>query len=498
MEPYFVGIDIGTGSTKAIAVTIEGIKVKSCQYYYDVNIPKPGWNEQDPEQIFSAFKKCMATIIKNNDNPPLAVSLSCAMHSVICVDMAGKPLYPMITWADSRSEEIAQQLRQSPIGESIYKTTGTPIHAMSPLCKLIWLRENEPDLFNATFKFISIKEYIWFHLFKEYSIDYSIASATGLFDIAALNWSNEACILAGIKPDKLSKPVNTNYCKNWSETILAGKIRKAWNIKFVIGASDGCCANKGSFISPDGTASLTIGTSGAVRITSNKPIYNFQSMTFNYLLDEERFVCGGAVNNGGIALKWLISTFLDKQKLKEKDYENAFNQIAGVKPGSDGLIFLPYLYGERAPIWNSHTSGVYFNIKPAHTKAHFLRAGLEGICFALYDVLNSLEDASELINKINISGGFISSTVWTKMLADITNKKLAIVQPEDSSAMGAIYIAMELMNYDFNALQINAIQEKDIMPDKLNHNTYHANFLIYKKLYVDLKNTMEIVNEQNL
>ena len=498
MEPYFVGIDIGTGSTKAIAVTIKGIKIKSCQYYYEVNSPKPGWSEQDPEQILSAFTKCIETIIKNNGTPPLAVSLSSAMHSVICVDMAGKPLYPMITWADSRSEEIAQQLRQSPIGESIYKTTGTPIHAMSPLCKLIWLRENEPDLFNATFKFISIKEYIWFHLFKEYSIDYSIASATGLFDIVALNWSTEACVLAGINTEKLSNPVNSNYYKNWPNANLPGKVRKDWGIKFVIGSSDGCCANKGSFINPGGAASLTIGTSGAVRITSNKPIYNFKSMTFNYLLDEKVFICGGAVNNGGIALKWLISTFLDKQKLKEKDYENAFNQIDSVRPGSDGLIFLPYLYGERAPIWNTHTSGVYFNIKPAHTRAHFLRAGLEGICFALYDVLNSLEDASELIEQINISGGFISSLVWTKILADITNKKLAIVQQEDSSAMGAIFIAMELLGYDFNTIQINAAQEKDIIPNKLNHIIYQTNFLVYKKLYIDLKDTMDFVNKQKL
>lgn len=498
MEPYIVGIDIGTGSTKAIAVNLKGISVNSCQYYYAVDSPKTGWSEQNPEQIFSAFKKCIATIIKNNGTPPLAISLSCAMHSLICVDEKGKALYPMITWADARSEEIAQKIRHSAIGELIYKTTGTPIHAMSPLCKLIWIKENDPDLFNSTFKFISIKEYIWFQLFKEFTIDYSIASATGLFDIINLNWSSVACNLAGIKPDKLSKPVNTNYFKKWADPHLKGKVNWDLETKFIIGASDGCCANKGSFIAAGGAASLTIGTSGALRITSNKPIYNFKSMTFNYLLDEKTFVCGGAVNNGGIALKWLIGTFFNKQNLIAKDYEKAFNQIASVDPGSNGLIFLPYLYGERAPIWNTHTSGVYFNIKPVHTKAHFLRAGLEGICFALYDVLHSLEDTSDFIEQINISGGFIYSHIWTKILADITNKKLAIVQQEDASAMGSIFIAMELLGQDFNTLQKKETHETDIIPEELNHNIYQANFLVYKRVYNDLKNTMDMVNKQNL
>lgn len=498
MEPYFVGIDIGTGSTKAIAITLTGANVASCQYYYEVNSPKPGWSEQDPEQIFGAFKKCLASMVKSNSTPPLAISLSCAMHSLICVDEKGKALYPMITWADSRSEEIALQLKQSANAESVYKTTGTPIHAMSPLCKIIWLRKHKTDLFNATFKFISIKEYIWFKLFNEFNVDYSIASATGLFDIVDLNWSTAACELAGIKPGMLSKPVNTNYLKNWSYSKLTGKVKHDWKTKFVIGASDGCCANKGSFITAGGVASLTIGTSGAVRITSNRPIYNFKSMTFNYLLDEKLFVCGGAVNNGGIALKWLISTFLSKKELKPKDYENAFNQIAGINAGSDGLIFLPYLYGERAPIWNTYTSAVYFNIKPEHTKAHFLRAGLEGICYALFDVLHSLEEASESIDHINISGGFINSNEWTKILADITNKKLSIVQTEDSSAMGAIFIAMELMGYDLKAFEKNSAKGRDILPNKLNHNIYQANFLIYKRIYDDLKSTMDFVNKQNL
>ena len=150
----------------------------------------------------------------------------------------------MMTWADARSEKIAQKLRDSESGPGIYKTSGTPIHAMSPLCKLIWLRENQPKLFEATYKFISIKEFIWYHLFNEFQIDYAIASATGLFDIIQLKWNVEACTLAGITADKLSDSVNTTYKRNDLNAALSASLNLKPDTAFIIGASDGCCANR--------------------------------------------------------------------------------------------------------------------------------------------------------------------------------------------------------------------------------------------------------------
>ncbi len=214
MQPYLLGIDIGTGSTKAVAINFGGETLGVSQHYYPVKSPQPGYNEQDPELILAAFINCITDIVKQIGTSPDAISLSSAMHSVICADQNGKALADMMTWADARSEKIAQKLRDSETGPGIYKTSGTPIHAMSPLCKLMWLRENQPELFEATHKFISIKEFIWFRLFNEFQIDYAIASSTGMFDIKQLKWNDEACILAGITTEKLSAPVNTTYKRN--------------------------------------------------------------------------------------------------------------------------------------------------------------------------------------------------------------------------------------------------------------------------------------------
>jgi len=497
MQPHLLGIDIGTGSTKAVAVDFNGLAVDMSQHFYPVKSPQPGYSEQDPELILEAFISCITDIVKKTGQAPYAISLSSAMHSVIMVDDNGKALADMMTWADARSEGIAQKLRDSAEGSGIYHTSGTPIHAMTPLCKLMWLRENQGELFASTHKFISIKEYIWYQLFNEFQIDYAIASATGLFDIKKLAWNAEACTLAGITPYKLSEPVNTTYKRTGLNTSLLKSLKLNEDTAFIIGASDGCCANLGSFVTTPGIASLTIGTSGAVRITSPQPVYNYEAMIFNYLLDEKTFVCGGAVNNGGIALNWLIKSFLDKKMPGQTDYEAVFNTIATIPAGSDGLIFLPYLYGERAPLWDTKSCGVFFNIKPQHTQAHFLRAGLEGICFALNDVLQTVEKSSAPIHQLNISGGFITSIVWTQMLADITGKKLAIVQQEDASAIGAVFLAMNALNLNSTGQQQAVNKELSIIPNQLNHQTYSNSFLIFKKLYYDLKDTMHWVHDMD-
>src|SRR5690606_12015895 len=199
---------------------------------------KPGYHEQDPEQIWEAFIACIKDVI-NKTGQPLAISLSSAMHSVIAVDEDCKPLSTMMTWADSRSSDIVQKLQQSTEGLDIYNDTGTQLHDIAPLCKLIWIKENQPDLLKKAHKFISIKEYLWYKLFQEYKIDHSIASCTGLFDINRLTWHKAALALIGINEDVLSEPVSTSYTKEFKagnqnpvlDFLQAG-------IQFVIGASD--------------------------------------------------------------------------------------------------------------------------------------------------------------------------------------------------------------------------------------------------------------------
>jgi gluconokinase len=180
--------------------------------------------------------------------------------------------------------------------------------------------------------------------------------------------------------------------------------------------------------------------------------------------------------------------------LAKTDYELLFEDMTGIPAGSDGLIFLPYLYGERAPIWDTKSCGTFFNIKPIHTQAHFLRAGLEGICFALNDVIQSVEWSSFPIERIHISGGFINSPVWVQMLADITQKQLTTVQQEDASALGAIFLADDALGLNKLGKQPSDQNVLSIDPNKDNKVIYNARFLIFKKLYLDLKDTMHSVH----
>ena len=487
---YVLGIDIGTGSAKAVAVDLEGNSFEVCQRHYSFNSPKPGYHEQDPEQIWAAFTASIKGIIDKTGAQPLAISLSSAMHSLIAVDESCSPLAPMMTWADNRSAEIAVKLRATGRGMSIYKATGTPIHSMSPLCKLIWIRENDPQLFSKAYKFICIKEYIWHKLFKEFVIDHSMASCTGLFDIVQLKWHTDALDLAGINPRVLSEPVPTDYYKK-------GALLDFFNseIPFVIGASDGCLANLGSMATEPGIAAMTIGTSGAVRVASNKPLPNVEAMTFSYILDENTFICGGPINNGGVAMQWWLKNITGPNPT-ETDYENLFAQIAGVPAGSNGLIFLPYLTGERAPIWDSESCGNFFGVKLQHTQADFSRAVLEGICFAMKDVLDAVQQNAEPITQINISGGFTKSEVWVQALADITEKNLAILQADDASAVGAAFIALRnigsIREYPSASSDLNIFR-----PNPETREVYKRSFRIYKQLYQDLKGTMHMVYKMN-
>lgn len=488
---YVLGIDIGTGSVKAVAVDVKGNSFEDNQRHYPFNSPKPGYHEQNPEQIWNAFTQSIKGIIDQTGSQPLAISLSSAMHSFIAVDDKGNALAPMMTWADNRSAEIAVELRATDRGMSIYEATGTPIHSMSPLCKLIWLREHNTELFRKAHKFISIKEFIWHKLFNEFVIDYSIASSTGLFNITKLEWHDDALKLAKITGKVLSKPVSTDYTKAGSSLEFLDK-----NTSFVVGASDGCLANLGSMATEPGIAAMTIGTSGAVRVASNKPLPNTKAMTFSYILDKNTYICGGPINNGGVAMQWWVKNIAGPNPT-EKDYEQVFNQVTKVPAGSNDLIFLPYLTGERAPIWDSESCGNFFGIKLQHTQSDFSRAVLEGICFAMRDVLDAVQKNSEPITQINISGGFTKSEIWVQTLSDITGKKLAILQADDASAIGAAFIALKVIGAisDYPKISDDLIVYQ---PNSKNRDIYNKNFQIYKQLYTDLRATMHRVYKESI
>jgi gluconokinase len=206
-------------------------------------------------------------------------------------------------------------------------------------------------------------------------------------------------------------------------------------------------------------------------------------------LDKDTFICGGPINNGGIAMQWWLKNFIGAG-LSEQEYSKVFEQVSDIPAGSGGLIFLPYLTGERAPIWDSESCGTFFGVKLQHERANFSRAVLEGICFALKDVLDAVEENSGPVIQINVSGGFVKSNVWVQILADITGKNLCIVQNDDASAVGAAFMAMKANELITDYPNASIKGQQFFKPKPANIEIYQKNFSIYKRLYVDLKDTM--------
>jgi len=492
-QAYVTGIDIGTGSIKAVSVNETGKPICSLQIFYaaDQSINK---DEQDPLFAFEMFKQIIKKLIDDLKAPPQLISLSTAMHSIFAVDRNGKPLMNALLWSDTRSSSIAEKLRTTGSGKKIYEATGTPIHAMSPLCKIKWIKENEPKIFEQAYKFISIKEFIWQRLFDEYKIDYSIASATGLFNIHSLKWETEALNFAGIDEEKLSEAVATRYTKKLENRTIAEELILPPNTTFCIGSSDGCLANVGSLSLDHSTAAITIGTSAAVRVTTKKPLISHEQMIFNYLLFDHTYISGGALNNGGNIIAWLVQNFLMNEPSK-KNYDAVTAGLDKTRPGSDGLVFLPYLYAERAPVWDEKSSGAFVGIRFCHNQNHFTRATIEGICFALKDNLYSLEKKVGSIEKIKISGGVTQHKAIMQILTDVLNKQVVLQDGVDASALGAAYLGLTVLNPSFQLSSIIPAGGPEFVPDRKNAVIYEQLFSFYKTIYPSLKNTMHLLSK---
>ena len=492
-DSYFIGVDIGTTSTKAIVFDATGVMKGKGDRGYPIVVPHPGWAEQDPETIFTAMLLAIREAIEQANVSKTAIAalgFSGAMHSLIAVDASGKPLTAAIIWADNRSVEQTTQLKEDGIGHEIYLQTGTPIHPMSPLPKLLWMKQLAPEVFHQAAKFISIKEYIFYQLFKRFVVDYSIASTTGLFNLRQLHWDTTALSFIGINADRLSEPVPTTYVLRGVKQEYADTMGIDAATPIVIGASDGVLANLGvGAITPNQVA-ITIGTSGAVRTVVPKPLTDPKGRTFCYTLTENHWVIGGASNNGGIVLRWLQDQFCQAEvasahQLQVDPYEVMTKAASEIAAGAEGLLFLPFLSGERAPYWNAEARGIFFGVSLHHQRAHFIRAVLESILFAVYSINLALNDLIYTKREIRASGGFARSKTWLQMTADIFGSELVVPQVFEGSGFGAAVLAMFAVGQlaELEAVEQFIRIDHRYQPDHALSQRYHQLFSIYDRLY---------------
>lgn len=495
-----ITIELGANAVKVFAYQLNGNVIGFMKGSYPTYHTEPDYSEQDPEQIFITMLYVLKNFLVEKIHPKklkvLSICFSATMHSVLAIDKNGMPLGNAITWADNRGKKEAEELKNSPLGNAIYNATGTPIHPMSPLIKITWLKNHDKERFDQTHKFLSIKTYIIQQLTGEYFIDYSLASATGLLNIHKIAWEQDALDYAGISTDKLPMLVPIFNSP--------GKLRKEYQaslglpagIKLLIGSSDGCSATLSAGVWSEGKATITIENSGAVRIVGNKVLQDDKQRFFNYLLTENFYVSGGPTNNGAVIFEWFAKQFGDFKNAFdiEDSMEELINDASKVPVGSKGLLFLPYLLGERAPIWNANARGMYFGLNINHEKKHFVRASIEGILYEIYSIGKTLEE-HRTISSLSVNGSFASLPFCTQMIADVFNKPVSINKETNNIGLGTFLISATEMGI-YNNLEEAAhsvILPETHIPKTSHHDIHMKYFAIFERLSLKLKDEFEAI-----
>ncbi|MEM9946785.1 MAG: gluconokinase [Cyanobacteria bacterium P01_D01_bin.36] len=467
---YVIGVDIGTSITKSVLFDREGRQIARSGQGYELRSPEPGAAEQNPDDIVQATIQTVADVVQKSEVAPLDIiglSFSAAMHTLLLIGEDEQPLTPMYTWADNRSERFVEKVRVK--APTLYQNTGLPIHPMSPVVKLVWLKHTQPEAFDQAERIVSVKEYVLHRWCGEWVIDLSIASTTGFLNLGTRQWDEVALQAADVRASQLSSIVETTHQLSVNES-MAAKMGVAAGTPVIVGASDGPLSNLGVGAIAPGKAAITLGTSGAVRQVVPKPKTAETGQLFCYALTADHWVMGGAVNNGGIALQWTRDRLVPYSIAPEErtqstvepsasTYERLTAMAARIAPGADGLIFHPYLLGERAPLWNSQARGNLFGLGRHHTQDHLVRAVMEGVLYNMASVLDALETAGGRVDTLSASGGFAHSALWQQMLADIVEREVVIPTVIESSAFGAAVLALVALGEWSDLAQVEACVE---------------------------------------
>lgn len=434
----YLSLDIGTTTIKGILYDEKGNVVKQACAESKTISPEVGYMEQNPDEVITFAYGVIRELVdytKINGEEIGFLSLSSYMHSIMAVDSKYIPMTNILLWSDNRSHEFARIYKNNGLGLQFYKETGTPIHPMSPLYKLMWIKDREPEIFRNAHKFISMKGYLVQKITGKCFVDHSLASATGIFNIHEHKWDEEVLNEIGITADRLENPVETTTVLDITGDDFIKHTGLKSDTKLIIGASDGCLANLGSHGLDAGTGVVTIGTSGAVRVVTDRPVIEPNGRLFSYILANDFYVSGGALNNGGIVFQWFKELFNEDFNLDEifYDYTNINN----------GLLFLPFLNGERAPYWNPKLKGSYLGINHDHDQKDFLYATIQGINFGIKDVLSILEESGSKVDKVFANGGFTKSDFWVNRLSAILDRPVNVLDQGDAACFGAYLLGLK-------------------------------------------------------
>ncbi|HEB31213.1 MAG TPA: hypothetical protein ENI15_10125 [Spirochaetes bacterium] len=485
---YLIALDIGTGSAKGLLYKIGGRVVCVRSQGYPTYYPGPGRVEQDPQEILEAVVKVVGNLVSDNGLDPGSVSglvFGGILHSFLPVDIKGDPLSKAMIWGDSRSTSQSDKIRSDLDTEDIKNRTGCSIHPLYFLPRLVWLKEQAPGIFKKLYKIISIKEYIMLHLYGKFIVDRSIASGTGMLNMGTLDWDKDLMYYAGLKDEELSPVVETTFKLKNLRKEYASKMGLLAGTPGVVGSSDGPCAHLATAGLSDTTMSITVGSSGALRRKVSKPEVLPGLEAWCYYLTENNWLLGGVAHDAGIAIKWLFNNFFKNGSGEFESLDIIDEYAKQTPPGSCGLLFFPFLGGERSPRYNPRARGTLIGMSYEHGKKHITRALMEGISYRLYSNYKMLDPGEDM--ELVISGGILKSPAWLQITADFFGKNLRIPQVREASAYGTALIGLRALGI-IKITEINNYvkQSGAVAFDPDDHRIYLEIYRAYQENYTRL------------
>ena len=443
---YVVGIDVGTTGTRAVIVNDRGNVVAAATADHEpFASPQIGWAEQQPEDWWRATCAAVKGALSAGNltgNDIACVGFSGQMHGAVMLDAADRVVRPALIWCDVRTEKQCEELTQQVGAKKLIELTCNPALANFTLTKFLWVRENEPENWKRVHSVMLPKDYVRFRMTAEKAIDVADASGTLLLDVANRRWSSAMLNAVEFKEALLPKLYESpDVCgKITKEGAAATGLKE--NTPVVAGAGDQAAGAVGMGIVAPGAVSATIGSSGVVFAATDRPALDPKGRlhTFCHAIPGRWHVMG-VTQSAGLSLRWFRDTFGVTSKNGSDPYEQLTAEAAVVPPGADGLLWTPYLMGERTPHLDPHARGAWVGITASHTRGHMVRSILEGVAFSLRDTFTIFNEIGVPANRIRLGGGGAKSKLWRQIQADVYGHAVQIVAAEEGAAYGAAILA---------------------------------------------------------
>ncbi|MEE1031376.1 MAG: xylulokinase [Ruminococcus sp.] len=496
-----LGIDIGTSSTKALLMDENGTTIALKKQFYRISIPQPGWAEQNPEDWWQALIGALTQITEEFPEEMAnvaGVGLTGQMHGLVAVDIEGKPVRPAIIWMDQRATKQLEEIQEKISWKEQANVFHNRVFNGFALASLLWMKENEPENYERIYKVFQPKDYIRYCLTGRFGTEVSDASAALFMNVKKRTWATKQLNRLGISESilpTLGKSMDIAGTVSFGVSLCTGIPE---GIPVIFGAGDQQAQSIGNGVVKEGLMISNIGTGAQVSAYCKKDIYDghLRTHTFCHGIPDS-YTIYGAMLCGGLSVRWLKNNILHGEKFQQMS-----EKAEKVEPGCGGLIFLPYLTGERTPHMNPKARGIYFGLSLEHTDAHLTRAMMEGVAFALKDSMRIMEEIGIPCEKMIASGGACNSPLWLQIQADIFGKEVQVCRAREQACLGACIMAGVAVglyeNIEKACEQLIAFDEVIYKPREKYREMYENLYYKYRKIYKYTNRYMGFEREKGL